>query len=87
MKADKGWIDAGQLISWRRLGVTAEVWHRTAMSITPLDTSCPVGSGEVRYFDLTAMKEDKKMFAEIDRIVPSRFRAALPVAKEIILNR
>jgi len=86
LDAVDGWIDAARLISWRRLAEgKAEVWHRTNQTepITPLDTQCPAGSGEVRYRNLADGTESTLRLDQLDRIVPSRLRAGLPAVRRL----
>ena len=87
----RGRVDLGRLLSWRRLDDgKAEVWFRTGGSpaLSAIDSTCEVPGADPsdmwHLVDPATGSVEDVAFERIARIVPSRFRSALPDAQALM---
>ncbi len=80
-----GWIDPAALVMWQRVDdSSATIWHSVSGEMSGPTNSCTIKSNaSVEFQEIgTNTSATSPPLARIDRIVPTRLRAALPIAMQ-----
>ncbi|MEM0935292.1 MAG: S8 family serine peptidase [Pseudomonadota bacterium] len=82
LAAPDGWIDPARLHLWSRTGENkARIWHDDRGGVTSTDNECKIPAARIRVEFANSDRREEIDLADIDRIVPTRLRGSLAIAK------